>query len=75
VECIVDEKTVEGHNDKKVIWYRVGYGPDEDTCETRRNLKNAPEKLRTWNEDSRKAALVASRNAKGPKIDLNENKI
>ena len=51
VDRIVAERTRRGRNGRKIPIYRVrytNYGPEEDTWETKQNLKNAPEVLRDW---------------------------
>lgn len=51
VDRIVAERTCRGRNGRKIPIYRVrytNYGPEEDTWETKQNLKNAPEVLRDW---------------------------
>ena len=51
VDRIVAERTRKGRNGRKIPIYRLRYtnfGPEDDTWETRQNLKNAPEVLRVW---------------------------
>lgn len=51
VDQIVAERTRKGRNRRKIPIYRVrytNYGPEEDTWETKQNLKNAPAVLRDW---------------------------
>ena len=51
VDQIVAERTRKGRNGRKIPIYRVrytNYGPEEDTWETKQNLKNTPEVLRDW---------------------------
>lgn len=51
VDQIVAERTRKGRNGRKIPIYHVrytNYGPEEDTWETKQNLKNAPEVLRDW---------------------------
>ena len=53
VEAILDSKYVKGPNGKRIRKYKVrwkGYDPKFDTWETRRNLKNAPEILRKFEQ-------------------------
>ena len=51
VDRIVAERTKKGRNGRKIAIYRIrytNYGPEGDTWETKRNLKNAPEILKEW---------------------------
>ena len=51
VDRIVAERTKKGRNGRRIAIYRVrytNYGPESDTWETRRNLKNALEILEEW---------------------------
>ena len=51
VDQIVDSRYVKGPNGRKIRKYKVrwkGYEPKYNTWETRQNLRNAPEALRTY---------------------------
>ena len=51
VAQIVDSRYVKGPNGRKIQKYKVrwkGYEPKYDTWETRQNLRNVPEALRTY---------------------------
>lgn len=55
VEAILDSKYVKGPNGRKIRKYKVrwkGYDPKYDTWETRRNLKNAPDILRRFEQSN-----------------------
>ena len=55
VERIVDEKTIRGARGRRYKRYKVrftGYGPEHDEWLPRGNLKNAPEVLRAWENQS-----------------------
>lgn len=51
VDKIVAERMQKGRNGRRIPVYRLrytNYGPESDTWETKRNLKNAPEILCEW---------------------------
>lgn len=60
VEKIVDEEYRKSRNGRMVQYYKlryVGFSPDDDTWEPRKNIRNAPEILRKWEEQKKHTNL------------------